>query len=57
MIYNKMNFKEMNKEELVALLTKVRHSLFGCEDAANAILDISEMLNVGQEVGAINEEE
>lgn len=53
----RMNFKDMTKDELVALLTKVRHSLFDCEDAQDAVLDVSKMLSVDQRTGGKNESE
>lgn len=53
----RMNFKDMTKDELVALLTKVRHSLIDCEDAGDAVMYVSKVLSVNPEVGATNEEE
>jgi hypothetical protein len=54
---NRMNFRDMPQELLVDLLTKVRHSLIGCEDAQDSVLAVSELLSVNQEAGAENQYE
>ena len=51
----KPDFESMTKEELIALLKAARNSLIGCEDAADTILDISEILSVDQRANAKNE--
>ena len=51
----KPNWDEMSREQAIALLKEIRNGLIGCEDAEDAVLDISEKLGVDQSVDAENE--
>jgi len=49
------DFDSMSKETLVKLVKTIRNSLIGCEDADDAVLYISELLEVDQTADADNE--